>query len=273
MAWIHVEDPSDKRLDPFRTAADPALVREAGLFVAEGRRVVSDLLVAAPERVRAVLVTHTAREALGASLEAVAPDVPRLLVSGPSVLRAITGVHFHQGCIVLASCPSARDVDALMDDVGCVPHLWLVLEGVTDPDNVGTLFRSAASFGVGAVLLGPGCAHPLYRKALRTSVGTALRLPFAESVAWPGDLERLRRRGVEVVALSPRADAPDLATVRQRVQGPVAVLMGSEGEGLTAAAFETADHWARIPLDATVDSLNVAAAGAIALYTFRSEAR
>jgi tRNA G18 (ribose-2'-O)-methylase SpoU len=269
MSWAHLEGPDDGRLEPFRTIRDPALVRDAGCFVAEGRRIVRDLLARAPHTIQRLVLTPSARDALGRDLEALPEDAVGLVVDSPATLRAVTGVRFHQGCVAIASLPQARTVQEVWAGVDIPSALWLVLEGVTDPDNVGTLFRSAASFGVSAVLLGPGCAHPLYRKALRTSVGTALWLPFAEARAWPGDLAWLQGRGLSLVALSPREDAEPLDLLGEELDGAVGLLLGSEERGLTDEAFGACERWARIPLRPEVDSLNVAAAGAIALYTFR----
>jgi tRNA G18 (ribose-2'-O)-methylase SpoU len=176
-------------------------------------------------------------------------------------------VHFHQGCLALARRPAPRRVEEVVG-APTGPGLWLVLEGVTDPDNVGTLFRSGAAFGVRAVLIGPASAHPLYRKALRTSLGTVLGVPFAEAGDWEADLARLAAAGIERVALTPDATAPSLAEAVARAGPRVALLLGSEERGLSPGTLATAEIRARIPLAAEVDSLNVAAAGAIALYAF-----
>jgi len=139
----------------------------------------------------------------------------------------------------------------------------LVLERVADPDNLGALFRSAWAFAAGGVLLAAGGADPLYRKAVRASMGAVLELPFARVACWPGDLAALRAAGYRVVALAPHAP---LALAALAPGAPTALLLGSEGEGLSEAALAAADSRVRIEVARGVDSLNVAAAGAIALH-------
>jgi tRNA(Leu) C34 or U34 (ribose-2'-O)-methylase TrmL len=141
--------------------------------------------------------------------------------------------------------------------------------GVTDlgnADNVGAIFRNAAAFGADAVLLGPDCADPLYRKAIRTSMAAALSVPFAQAVPWPGALHELRGSGMRVVGLSPSAGAPSIRDVAATLDGDVAVIAGHEGDGLTPDAMSACDTLARIPMAAGVDSVNVGVAVGIALY-------
>ncbi len=197
-----------------------------------------------------------------------------MTVEGPAVLRDVTGYRFHQGCIALAALPTPQsftDVLPLLRETG---SLVLVLEGVTDPDNVGTIFRSALAFGVDAVLLGPGCAHPLYRKALRTSLGTALRVPFfeADASSWPDELDLLAQSGFARLALTPAAEARPLGdAVLALGAAPVALLLGSEEKGLSDAALVRATTRVRIVHDTGIDSLNVAAAAAIALHALHAQ--
>jgi tRNA G18 (ribose-2'-O)-methylase SpoU len=142
--------------------------------------------------------------------------------------------------------------------------LVLVLDGVTDADNVGSAFRNAAAFGAGGVVLSPTCCDPLYRKAIRTSMGAVLGVPYARSEHWPEDLARLKALGFRVMALTPRADAVDLRTCERG--GRTALLVGSEGPGLSEEAESLADVRVRIPMRRGIDSLNLAAAAGIALY-------
>jgi tRNA G18 (ribose-2'-O)-methylase SpoU len=140
----------------------------------------------------------------------------------------------------------------------------VVLEQVSNADNVGGIFRNAAAFGVDAVLLGPSCTDPLYRKAIRTSMGAALKIPFALMEDWPADLHRLKAQGSRLMALTPALDAQPLDA--SSVASRTALLVGHEGDGLSDQALGAADVAARIPMAAGVDSLNVATATAIALY-------
>ena len=155
-----------------------------------------------------------------------------------------------------------------MDPAG--PRTLLALEGVTDPDNVGAIFRNAAAFGVAGVLLSSHCADPLYRKAIRVSMGATLSLPFAQVPDWAVTLAALRHAGYRLVALCPGADAEDIVEVAGRAprRPRLALLLGAEGEGLSEATRAAADVEVRIPMAAGVDSLNVAAACGIALHRF-----
>jgi tRNA G18 (ribose-2'-O)-methylase SpoU len=140
-----------------------------------------------------------------------------------------------------------------------------VLEGLNDHENLGSLFRNAAALGADGALLSPTCADPLYRRAVRVSLGHVLRVPFARVGGWPADLGLLRERGWQVVALTPRAEAEPV-TVLEALDGPVALMVGAEGRGLSGEALAAADRWVRIPMAPGVDSVNVATAAAIALH-------
>jgi tRNA G18 (ribose-2'-O)-methylase SpoU len=254
----HVASLADPRLDDYRNVPDPELLRSRGLFVAEGRLVVRRLLDASPYRTRSVLLTPAAHERL-ADLVDRHPDVPVYVVA-PDAMNAIAGFNIHRGCLAVGERPAPRPHRELLGAGSPV----VVLEGVSNADNVGGIFRSAAAFGAAAVLLGPGCADPLYRKAIRTSMGAALTVPFAAMPNWPDDLREVRAAGFTLVALTPAADAVPLHMMPHGVR--LALIAGHEGEGLTSAALAAADVRARISIAAGVDSLNVAAAATIALY-------
>jgi len=256
-----VASADDDRVAGFRGLPDPELLLRHGLFVAEGRRVVRRLLASDRLETRAVLVTPPAADAL-ADVLLTRPDLPVYVVS-QAVMNDVAGFNIHRGCLALGVRPPARPWQSLT--VGT--RLLVALERVGDADNVGSIFRNATALGVDGLLLGPGCADPLYRKAIRTSMGTALRLPFATAVPWPDALRESRVAGWSVVALTPAADAPPLAEVAAAVAGrPVILLLGHEGEGLSQDALAAASHRARIPMSVGVDSVNVATAAAIALY-------
>src|SRR5262249_23063259 len=155
----------------------------------------------------------------------------------------ITGYNIHRGCLALA----VRPAPAALDDVLRAARTVVVLEGVTNADNVGGVFRNAAAFGAGAVLLSPTCCDPLYRKAIRTSMGAVLSVPFARAAPWPAAISLLRSRGFTVGALTPRDPAEHLdvfaADVSARHDRPkVALLIGTEGAGLTQEAESVADR-------------------------------
>ena len=190
------------------------------------------------------------------------------MVEGSSDLRAVAGHRFHQGCLALARLPAPRGIEDLAPPQGDDAGVVVGLEGVTNPDNVGTIFRSASAFGASAVLLSPGCAHPLYRKALRTSMGTALDARVRAPRALAGGAGTDAGAGVPVLALTPAPGAVDLEDALVRLPGParLVLLLGSEERGLEAATLERADEAVRIPMAPGADSLNVAATAAIALH-------
>ena len=145
----------------------------------------------------------------------------------------------------------------------------MILEGVSNPDNIGGVFRNAAAFGAGGVLLSPTCCDPLYRKAIRTSMGATLRVPFARLDDWPAAIERVHQAGFTVVALTPREPAEALEDYAPPRQRRIALVVGTEGAGLTSTVEAAADVRVRIRMSDTVDSLNVAVATGIALHALR----
>jgi tRNA G18 (ribose-2'-O)-methylase SpoU len=259
--WIDSAD--DPRLDPYRHVADPAWILERHLFIAEGRLVVERLLALGRFDVQSILVNRAAHASLGEALSIAA--APVLVCANPSHLATITGYNFHRGCLALVTRPPALSPADLF---GC--RCVLALEGVGNPDNVGGLFRTAAALGVDGVLLDSRSGDPFYRKAIRTSMGAALRIPFARAEEWRATLASFRGRGFKVIALTPSA-AVDVAEIPP--VGPddrVIVMVGAEGPGLDPATLEEADLRVRIPIDEAVDSLNVVVAAGIALDRLRS---
>jgi tRNA G18 (ribose-2'-O)-methylase SpoU len=255
---IRVTDPADPRLDDFRdlTTADrrPDRPGGKGLVIAEGVVVVRRLL-ASPYPVRSLLGVERRITELDAEVDSAVPAY----VTSAEVMAEVVGFHLNRG--VLAVADKARPWEPA--DLATGRRL-VVLEGVGDHENLGALFRNAAALGVDGVILGPGCSDPLYRRSVRVSMGHVLAVPFTTVTEWPGVLEFLRSKGFRVYALTPRADAVPLNEVR--TDGRVAILLGSEGPGLTDAAIDAADAAVRIPMAGGVDSLNVATAGAVAFY-------
>lgn len=257
---ILVTDPADPRLDDFRdlTLADrrPDRPGGRGLVIAEGAVVVRRLLES-PYPVRALLGVQRRFDELRRDLtDCAAP----YFVATAEVMAAVVGFHLNRGVLATADrvpFPPAAELLATVPSVA-------VLEGVGDHENLGAIFRNAAALGIGAVLLGPGCSDPLYRRSVRVSMGTVLLVPFASLIGdWPGPAELLRAAGFAIVALTPRPSAIPLRAAGLAGRR-VALLLGSEGPGLTDAALASADLHVRIPMAPGVDSLNVATAGAIA---------
>ena len=268
MAVERISGASDPRVAVWRDVRDGELVRARGLFVAEGRLVVRRVLDETRYRVHSLLVNDAALSSLASSLAAIAADVP-VLVCSAGDLAGIAGYDVHRGCLALVHRPPPVAIEEI---VGSATTL-IVLEGVSNADNVGSVFRNAAAFGADGVLLSPTCCDPLYRKAIRTSMGAVLRVPFARAADedWPAVLTGVRAAGFTLVAMSPRQPAETLEAFAARPRAPrLAVIVGTEGAGLTPAVEAAADYRVRIPISAAVDSLNLATATAIALYRLRA---
>jgi tRNA G18 (ribose-2'-O)-methylase SpoU len=255
-----VTDRDDPRLGDFTALRDVQLrsVREPeeGIFLAEGRATI-ERAWRAGYRPRAFLVTERRLTTV--------PDAPAgdatILVVGDDLMRQTTGFDVHRGA--LASF-RRRELPAL-DDVVAGARRLVVLEDLTDHTNLGAIFRSAAALGFDAVLLTPRCADPLYRRAVRTSMGAVFSVPWTR-IPWSEGPGLLRRHGFELVALTPDPDAVALDAVDASSIARLGVALGSEGPGLSARWLEAATMRVRIPMRAGVDSLNVGAAAAVAFY-------
>jgi tRNA G18 (ribose-2'-O)-methylase SpoU len=262
MAIERLDRSDDPRVSEYRDIAEPELLRSRGLIVAEGRLIVRRLLEDRRYTIRSILISEAARRGLDAVLRSISDDIPVYVCEATDFL-GITGHDFHRGCLALVERPPSMAVSDLLTGAKTV----VVLEGVTDADNVGGVFRNAAAFGAGAVLLSPACCDPLYRKAIRTSMAATLRVPFARFEEWPGGLDQIRAGAFTIVALTPREPAMSLDAF---VSGPrpprIALIVGTEGSGLTSAVEDAADYRVRIPIEPQIDSLNLAVAVGIALY-------
>jgi tRNA G18 (ribose-2'-O)-methylase SpoU len=249
----------DPRVADYAYVGDPGWIRAQHLFVAEGRLVVRRLLEAGTFNVRSVLVTPAALSALEDVLNPARP----VYVCEQQTMNAIAGFNFHRGCLALGDRPPVTDT---LDGFAQARRL-LALEGIGNPDNVGGLFRVAAAFGMDGVVLDRTSGDPLYRKAIRTSMGAALRVPFATLDAWVVGLRGLRDEGAEIVALTPDVSATPLVDYAKRFprERRLVLMLGAEGPGLSPAASDIASAAVRIPMAADVDSLNVVVAGGIAL--------
>jgi tRNA G18 (ribose-2'-O)-methylase SpoU len=178
-------------------------------------------------------------------------------------MAQVVGFHLNRGVLAAASRPPELTVADLLRDARTVA----VLEGVNDHENLGSVFRNAAGLDVDAVVFGAGCADPLYRRAVRVSMGHALLVPFARAESWPSDLTLLRDNGFRIVAMTPSPAASSLADAMSELRDErVAILVGAEGPGLTETAMRASDVRVRIPMSRGTDSLNVATAAALAFY-------
>jgi tRNA G18 (ribose-2'-O)-methylase SpoU len=264
-----IEQLDDPRIAIYRNVKDAALRDARGLFVVESRLCVRRLISVSRFSVCSVLVTETALGALGDVLSQLDEEVP-IYVAASSLLEELVGYNLHRGCIALARRDSESSLDAVLN---ANPRLLVGLEQVANPENIGNVFRNAMAFGADAVLLSRDCADPLYRKAVRVSMGGTLLTPFAYVGGWPAVIERLQTAGFATLALSTEAGAIDLAefSVETGTSARIALILGAESEGLDAATLAAVDWRVRIPMAAGVDSLNVATAAGIALHQcFRS---
>ena len=255
-----IPDAQDPRIAVYRDVGDPELVRARGLFVAEGRYVVRRVIEDGRYRVQSLLVNDAALRGLGDAVDALDAAIPVYACRTTDFL-GITGFDIHRGCLALVERPAPTSIAGALAGARSV----VVLEGVTNPDNVGGVFRSAAAFGAGAVVLSPTCCDPFYRKAIRTSMGAVLRVPFARAEAWPGALHEIRNAGFTIAALTPREPSMSISEW-QAGKTRIALLVGTEGAGLSAGAEWLADVRIRIPTTDAVDSLNLSVATGIALF-------
>ncbi len=264
MPIVYIDQLDDPRLEDYRNVPDPVLLRKRGLFVAESRFVVRELLSHQHLNTRSVLATPTAYDSLRDLLTDRADNLA-VYVASHQFLQNIVGFNVHRGCLAIGERPAPvtdRTLPALTTG-----RLAVVLERVSNPDNVGSIFRNAAAFDANGVLLSPGCGDPLYRKAIRTSLGATLRIPYGEVDDWPEGLTRLQELGFATMGMTLDPDAVELNAIVADTPTPIALLFGTEGTGLSDEAAALLDYRVRIPIADNVDSLNVATASGIALYS------
>jgi tRNA G18 (ribose-2'-O)-methylase SpoU len=255
-----IDSLQDRRIEPYREIRERDLVGRQGLFIAEGEVVLRHLLGTSRFRPVSVLVDTKRLEKLAPMFAELADEVP-IFHARQEVLSAIAGFPLHRGILGLGRREEPISVDQLLAGQG--PRaLLLALYGIANHDNLGAIFRNAAAFGVGGVILDAHCCDPLYRKALRVSVGAALRVPFARLAPDEDALALLAQRGIEAIALTP-AGGTRLSDLGRA--GRMAVLLGAEGPGLASDLIARARS-VRIPMAAGFDSLNVATTSGIVLH-------
>lgn len=267
MRVTHISDLTAPELADYTQLTDVALrrVREPaeGLYLAESPKVIE----------RALRAGHSPRSLL--LLEEWLPRVEPILADHPEVpvyvgdsdqLAGLTGFHMHRGALASMHRPPLLDPVELLRNSRRV----VVLEDLADHTNVGAIFRSVAALGADAVLLSPACADPLYRRAVRVSMGAVLQVPWARLPEWPVAGPMFREEGYELAAFALREDAEDLASYTDHLPERLALLFGTEGEGLSRRALASAAHTILIPMEHGVDSLNVSTAAALALWAVRT---
>jgi tRNA G18 (ribose-2'-O)-methylase SpoU len=260
---VDITDPDDARLNSFRDLNSidrrPDLPSGKGLVIAEGVLVVQRMLASAFTPL-AFLGTDRRLAELKADL---AGNPAPFYRASAELMAQVVGFHLNRGVLGAARREPERSLAQVIDGARTVA----VLEGVNDHENLGSIFRNAAGLSVDAIVFGSGCADPLYRRAVRVSMGHALLVPYARATDWPADLKMLRQKGFRLLAMTPSHDAMPLPEAMASVcDERVAVLVGAEGPGLSRAALQASDLRVRIPMSRGTDSLNVATAAALAFY-------
>lgn len=261
MPVIEITDLSDPRLVDYSHLTDVALKKaqsaEHGLYLAESALVLERALRAGHQPRSVLALGGTVDEAVAL----VGDDVP--VFSGPGELLAeLTGYILHRGLIASMNRPALPDPDELLANARRI----VILENVADPTNVGAIFRSAGAIGADAILVTPRCSDPFYRRAIRVSMGTVLQVPWTRTGDWASTRELLTRHGFHVAALALTPDAVSLRDFDGTTHERLALVLGAEGPGLTDEALAASDTVVQIPMMHGIDSLNVAAASAVAMW-------
>lgn len=266
---IPIHDAADPRLSDYVALTDVALRRrtepERGLYIAESEKVIRRALQAGHQP-RSFLMARRWLTDLADLVERAELDAVPVYVGEHDVIEQLTGFHLHRGALCSMQRPPLPDARTLVEHARRV----VVLEDIVDHTNVGAVFRSAAALGVDAVLVSPRCADPLYRRSVRVSMGTVFQVPWTRIDPWPNGIALLRQAGLTVAALALADDSVALDAVQASPPERFGLVLGSEGDGLSTRTLAAADLTIRIPMAGGVDSLNVAAAAAVALWALRS---
>ncbi|MFD7938383.1 TrmH family RNA methyltransferase [Streptomyces sp. NPDC048253] len=283
---ITVEDPDDPRLRDYTGLTDVELRRKRepaeGLFIAEGEKVIRRARDAGYE-MRSMLLSAKWVDVMRDVIDEL--PAPVYAVS-PELAERVTGYHVHRGALASMQrkpLPAAAELlqaarrtvvpgpagDHPLEPSDDAGQRVAVFEGFVDHANLGAAFRSAAALGIKAILLSPDCADPLYRRAIKVSMGAVFSVPYARFDAWPAGLDVVRDAGYDILAMTPDEKATPLDELNPARFEKSAIMLGSEGHGLSTYALRAADEWVRIPMSAGIDSLNVAAASAVAFYATR----
>lgn len=269
VTWI--ESPADARVKDYVGLTDVALRRllepAQGLYLAESAKVIQRALDAG-HRMRSLLLTPRWLDDLADLVRLAVADGAPVYVMEPAAAEKMTGFHLHRGAIAAMHRPVLPPIE----DVLARARWVAVLEDIVDHTNVGAVFRSAAALGVDAVLVTPRCADPLYRRSVRVSMGTVFQVPWTRIDPWPAGISVLHEAGLTVAAFALRDDGVGLADLADDPPERLALVLGTEGDGLGQRTIAAADLAVRIPMAGGVDSLNVAAASAVAFWALRKDA-
>ena len=267
---IEITDFSAPELDVYARLTEAQLLNRfepaKGMFIAESPKVIHRALDGGYEPVSLLMgrkdITGAAREVI-----ARCPGIP-VYTADEELLCNLTGYHLTRGVL----CAMRRPGLPAVEDICAGAARIVVLENVQNPTNVGAIFRSAAALGMDAVLLTPGCSDPLYRRSARASMGTVFQIPWTFTGDWPGEgMEQLNRLGFRTAAMALSDDSVSIDDRRLMAEEKLAVILGSEGDGLTETTIARCDYTVKIPMYHGVDSLNVAAASAVAFWQLRKE--
>ena len=264
MKLIPIDDPQDPRVAAYLDIRERDLVGRQGRFVAEGKVVLDVLFSSGRFAPESALVLENRLAGLDNTLRKAPAELPVYVVAG-EIMDRIAGFHMHRGILAIGNRGTAQPAEAMLEALPA-GALVVVLVGIANHDNMGSIFRNAAAFGADAVLMDATCCDPLYRKAIRVSVGAALKVPFASFDDTAGLTTMLDRLGFRQFALSPRGGT-DIRDAERTNR--VALYLGTEGEGLPESLLDRL-RTVRIAMARGFDSLNVAAASAIALHHFSS---
>lgn len=271
---IEITDFTAPELDVYARLTEAQLLNREepakGLFIAESPKVIERALDAGCQPVSLLMerkhIDGQAKEVIERC-----GDIP-VYTSELDILTKLTGFQLTRGVLCAMRRPQLPSVEEVVKDARRI----VILENVMNPTNVGAIFRSAAALGMDAVLLTPGCSNPLYRRAARVSMGTVFQIPWtfigSEMADWPGaGMEKLRQLGFKTAAMALRSDSISIDDPVLLSEDKLAVVLGSEGDGLTNDTIADCDYTVLIPMYHGVDSLNVAAASAVAFWQLRNQ--
>ena len=271
---IEITDFTAPELDVYARLTEAQLLNREepakGLFIAESPKVIERALDAGCEPV-SLLMERKHIDGQAKDVIARCGDIP-VYTSDLDILTKLTGFQLTRGVLCAMRRPQLKSVEETIKDARRI----VILENVMNPTNVGAIFRSAAALGMDAVLLTPGCSNPLYRRAARVSMGTVFQIPWtfigSEMADWPGPgMEKLRQLGFKTAAMALRSDSISIDDPVLLAEDKLAIVLGSEGDGLTNDTIADCDYTVLIPMYHGVDSLNVAAASAVAFWQLRNQ--
>ncbi len=273
MQILNIKELTDPRVGDYQKLKEAQLVKNRGVFIVEGTEVLRRLLLRSDYQPKSVFICEKRLDSLKEAFEVSRVECP-IYVASPEVMSGVVGFDIHRGVLAAVERSRQPSAEQVLQGLGHSPSLVVVSEGVGNHDNIGAFFRNAAAFGAEAVFLDSTSADPFYRKSIRVSMGHALRVPFACLGTIEETISELKQRNYRCCALTPRLGAWDLPLSPQRAQElsgqKLALLVGTEGAGLTQQALDSCDISLRIPMAQDVDSLNAATSLAVALYAVKA---